>query len=352
MENRTAFRILDANLNRAMEALRTLEDIARFGGHSRFSTQLKLIRHELRAISTTWCESSLLASRDAHNDVGRTAKTHQESDRSSGLSSIAGAACQRIQQSLRSLEETAKLVYPLDAPKIESLRYRSYDTNAQFLLVLHRPTDFLRKAKLYVLADCQLPENSFAQRIKVVSHAGADIIQIRDKSIDAAQLMRYIEIALESINAESTQIVVNDRCDIAAVTHSHGVHVGQTDLALSHCRKLLAETQFVGLSTHDLDQVKQAHQLGADYIGCGPTFSSTTKSFSQFAGLEFLRSANEWLEAEAADLPAFAIGGISLKNVDQVLSAGFSRVAVSAAIWGADDPSRATGEFRKMLSTR
>lgn len=352
MDNQTAFRILDANLNRAMEALRTLEDIARFSGHSRYSTQYKQLRHELRDATIAWNGASLLKARDAGNDVGRTTKTAQESDRSTGLASIAGAAAQRIQQSLRSLEETAKLTYPNSAAKIESLRYLSYDLNALFLLAQKRPTEFLRKAKLYVLADCQLPESEFRQRIADISRAGADIIQIRDKTIDAAQLTQYVEIAHDSIDATLTHLIVNDRCDVAAVTHCHGVHVGQSDLELRLCRKILAENQYAGLSTHDLDQVRTAAKSGADYIGCGPTFASSTKSFSEFSGLDFLRSANDWIRSESLDLPAFAIGGISLKNIDQVLSTGFSKVAVSAAIWGADDPPRAAEAFQKTLGGR
>jgi len=99
-------------------------------------------------------------------------------------------------------------------------------------------------------------------------------------------------------------------------------------------RALAGPDFLIGVSTHSLEQARQAARGGADYLGCGPTFSSKTKQFARFPGIEFLRAVSREIS-----LPAFAIGGISERNAPQVLEAGFHRIAVSAAVVEAADPA-------------
>ena len=129
--------------------------------------------------------------------------------------------------------------------------------------------------------------------------------------------------------------VVNDRPDVARLVEADGVHLGQDDLAIRDARRILGAETLIGVSTHDPEQLRRAILEGADYVGVGPTFPSATKTFDHLAGLDFVRYA-----AEATSLPAFAIGGINLANVGQVVAAGGWRVAVSSAIGRADDPRR------------
>jgi thiamine-phosphate pyrophosphorylase len=348
-ESIVAHRMLDANLNRSMEGLRTLEDIARFQNLSAFQESYKTLRHQLRAATLGWDPSALLASRDAGNDVGRETKTAAEASRVGGLKDIGAAASQRVQQSLRALEEVAKFLYPDSASSIESIRYRAYDCNAQFYLAIQKDQIFLQQAQLYVLAHCQLTLKQFQQRIRDISQAGASIIQIRDKKLDAVELIQFACAAIESVDASTTRIIINDRADIARVTQAWGLHVGQSDLTVSQARLLVSPSTVIGLSTHDVSQVDQAIHAGADYIGCGPTFPSSTKNFDEFAGLDFLRSTSSLLQSKSSNLPAFAIGGITLENVAQVMECGFRRVALSNAIWEASNPAHATEKFRKAL---
>ena len=348
-ENVSAHRLLDANLNRAYEALRTLEDIARFQDQGSFQTQYKILRHQLRAATQEWSYEQLYASRDSSGDVGREIKTESESSRIGGLSEIAEAASQRIQQSLRCLEEASKFVYPNSATAIESVRYRVYDLNAQMLLSQKRDLLFLKQAKLYVLADCQLPPEQFMQRVRELSRSGVDLIQIRDKQLDAQALIRYTQSAIEVVDAKQTRIIVNDRADIVQCTTAFGLHVGQTDLSVAQSRSIIAPTCVVGLSTHDMAQVKQAIAVGADCIGCGPTFVSNTKEFSTVAGLPFLREVSAFLQESNSTLPAFAIGGIDLSKIQRLLETGIRRVAVSKAIWSVERPGVAAEAFRQIL---
>ena len=136
--------------------------------------------------------------------------------------------------------------------------------------------------------------------------------------------------------------IVNDRPDLAALAQADGVHVGQEELSVKDARRIVGPDSLVGVSTHTIEQARQAVLDGANYIGVGPTFPSDTKTFADFPGLDLLRAV-----AAEIRLPAFAIGGISIENLPAVLSTGLPRTAVSAAITAAADPAEAT---RQMLT--
>ena len=137
---------------------------------------------------------------------------------------------------------------------------------------------------------------------------------------------------------------MNDRPDVAVLARADGVHLGQEDATVKDARRILGPDGLIGVSTHSIEQARAAVLDGASYIGVGPTFASGTKQFSQFTGTELLRSVRAEIQ-----LPAFAIGGITMENLPQVLAAGFTRVAVSGAISGTKDPAAAAGEFLAAL---
>lgn len=342
-------RMIDANANRIAEGLRTLEDIARFTGLSNLQSQYKSVRHALRESIDAMGIGALVSARDAHGDVGRQTKTESEKDRSHGIVSIVAAASSRVEQGLRVIEESCKVLTPSLWPTIEKLRYRAYDLNAALQLACQRDLVFLRQAKLYVLVDCKLPLDSFRQRIREISEAGVQLIQIRDKQAEPMTILEYSQIVIDTIDDAKTRLVINDRVDIAATTQVAGVHVGQEDLPVNASRRLLQPWQFLGLSTHNLQQVRLGVEWGVDYIGCGPTFPSTTKSFESFSGIEFLKGVGKWLQEHAPEMPAYAIGGIDAKRLGEVLHAGFSRVAVGACVWNASNPANAAERLRELL---
>jgi thiamine-phosphate pyrophosphorylase len=130
-----------------------------------------------------------------------------------------------------------------------------------------------------------------------------------------------------------TLFIVNDRPDIAVLVEADGVHVGQDDLGVAAVRRIVGAEMLIGVSTHTVDQVRQAVLDGADYLGVGPVFPSSTKEFTELAGLEFVRAASGLTRT-----PLFALGGITAQNLHQVVQAGATRVAVSSALATADDP--------------
>lgn len=339
-------------MNRAAEGLRTLEEFTRFVLNDLpIASETKALRHSLAEIAQSLDRRMLLESRDTQGDVGTTNKTAAELERSS-IAAVVLAASQRVQQSLRCLEEYGKIVCPLFASGAESLRYRSYDLLAKMerkametdarKLPTH-PTD-CSHSKLYVLVDCRLPIDEFVMKLQTISEAGVDWIQIRDKQSDSRQLLAYTKAAIASLNPSKTQVIVNDRLDIALATGAAGVHFGQEDISIQDARRLVPKSMWIGISTHTLQQALQAQSEGADYIGCGPTFPSTTKSFDQYQGVE-------WLKVVAAkiSIPAFAIGGVNESNVDLVLQAGIRRIAVSGAVWASIDPATSARQIREKL---
>jgi len=347
-------RMLDANTNRVMEGLRTLEDVARFSGWIRLQVDYKSIRHALQQSidelgQDSLGQAALVSARDAQGDVGRESKTTQEMQRPEGLVSIVAAAASRVEQGLRVIEEATKVLAPNQAASIEQQRYKVYDLNAALQLACQRDLGFLQQAKLYVLVDCQLAIDAFGQRIAEISQAGVQLIQIRDKHADAIRVLEYFQVAQEAVESSATRVLINDRVDIAATTNAAGVHIGQEDLPVRSSRRILQPWQYLGLSTHDLGQVQKGVAMGVDYIGCGPTFASQTKSFDSFSGIPFLLQTASWLQANAPAVPAFAIGGIHLENLPQVLEAGFARVAVSSCVWNAQNPPHMAEKLRQML---
>src|SRR5262249_35337637 len=137
---------------------------------------------------------------------------------------------------------------------------------------------------------------------------------------------------------------VNDRPDVARLVEADGVHLGQDDLPVKEARRLVGPDALVGVSTHDLAQLRQAILDGADYVGVGPVFASGTKDFAGLAGLEYVRAA-----AAETSLPAFAIGGIGPGNVEMVVASGARRVAVSGSVARSDDPRAAAAALRRAL---
>lgn len=202
----------------------------------------------------------------------------------------------------------------------------------------------LQAARLYVLIDGQRSPAEFEALVRQLITAGVHVLQLRDKQLtDAALIDRARRLRALSWQTQAL-FIMNDRPDIAALVQADGVHVGQEEMELADVRTLCGPEMLIGVSTHTLGQAQQAASGGADYVGVGPTFESGTKRFSNFPGLELVRQVSQHLT-----LPAFAIGGIHAGNVTSVLQAGLRRIAVSAAVVGAQNPAQAATELLRLL---
>jgi thiamine-phosphate pyrophosphorylase len=339
-----AGRIVDACANRAREALRVLEDHARFVLGDKFlSGELKKLRHELARALNGVSSVHLLQARDTEHDVGTTNTTPQEQERES-LQNVLLANAKRLQEALRSLEEFGKVLSPKLGQAMEQLRYRAY-TLEKVLVLGSDARRKLHDARLYVLVTESQCRASLLGTIREAIEGGADMIQLREKDLEDRVLLERAREVRELTRRLGALLIVNDRPDIALLAEADGVHLGQEDLPLREARRILGPDALIGVSTHDPVQLRRAILEGASYVGIGPTFPSATKSFGAFAGLDFVRHV-----AAETTLPAFALGGITVENVGQVVAAGLRRIAVSGAICASDDPRAAARAMKRALA--
>ena len=343
-------RIIDANANRAEEGLRVLEDCYRFGRDDPFfSGQLKELRHQLAEALELIDRQDCLLARDTHGDVGTTINARGEYDRTS-LNDIIEANMRRVQQSLRCLEEQSKLISAHAATRFESLRYLSYDLH-RALITSQRAEERLADARLHVLIDAAGSDQELRNRCEQLARARIDMIQLRDKRLDDRTLLcraRVVRAVLDELRTDGSKVpllIINDRPDIARASAADGVHLGQDDMSVSDARKIVGTHALLGVSTHSIEQARQAVLESADYIGCGPTFPGQTKQFDSFPGPALLEQVNGEIR-----LPAFAIGGITLENLDEVLETGMQRIAVAGAVSSSDTPVETAAQFQDRLA--
>lgn len=343
LEEASLRRILDASANRCREGLRVVEDFVRFQLDDGFlSGQAKELRHELSYILSCLGQAGWVIHRDTLHDVGTRSSIASERFRGT-IVDVLRASLKRVEEALRSLEEYGKLIDAELSTRLEQCRYRFYTIEKAVETGL-RARERLRDRRLYLLVTDELCRYGAERTIRNVVTAGVDVVQIREKRLADRQLIDFSRRVRDWTAAAGVLLIINDRPDIAALISADGVHLGQDDLAVHEARRIIGAQGLIGVSTHSIEQAREAVLSGADYLGVGPVFPSQTKSFEVFPGLDFVRRAT----GEIA-LPWFAIGGINAANLQQVQSAGATRVAVSSAIAQAPHPKGVAGELAARL---
>lgn len=329
-------RIIDANFNRSREALRVMEEYARFVLDDRAATeQLKSLRHELTAaINAMAPVGQRLAARDTPGDVGTDLTVSTEQRRADALAVFDSAAA-RLAESLRALEEFGKVIDTQAAARLEACRYRSYELGSRLAFVGRRHRR-LREARLYVLVTESLCRRSAMETIEQVARAGADIVQLREKGLQDGELLRRATQATLICRSCDALFIVNDRPDIALLSKADGVHVGQDDLPVASVRRIVGPDVLIGLSTHKLQQFEAALRQQPDYVAVGPMFDSATKPQEHIAGPALLAKA-----AAQTELPIVAIGGINAENIAQLQPCRSFCAAVCSAVISDADPAAA-----------
>ena len=344
-ETHAAGRIIDANANRARESLRLLDDYCRFVlDDGCLTAELKGIRHELAGLLDTIPSNVLLCSRETIHDVGTTIATAGEMERSSPRD-VARINMKRLQESLRSLEEFGKMFAVNLAEGLERLRYRTY-TLERAIMLGHDARQILDAVRLCVLLTGSQCTAALDWTIAEAAAGGASIFQLREKEFDDRRLLKRARDVRRWTRQAGALFIVNDRPEIARLSEADGVHLGQDDMPVHEARKIVGPDALIGVSTHDIGQVRQAILDGASYIGIGPTFSSVTKHFEALSGLEFIKQVRM-----ETSLPAFAIGGVNLETIQSVVDVGARRVAVSSAIATADDPRMVARLLRQAIES-
>jgi thiamine-phosphate pyrophosphorylase len=343
--DRAVLRVLDANANRAREALRVLEDSARFVlNRADLCGELKALRHGVTESLLPYL-SEAIVQRDTPGDVGTDIKTEAEQTRL-GSAAVAIAAGKRLGEALRAIEEFLKTGDAKAAGKIEGLRYRFYEIERRLVIAL-RPGDRFGGVRLYVLITESCCFGPWLQTAELAIEGGADCIQLREKNLSGAEFLARARRLAGVCRERGVLFIVNDRPDIAALAGADGVHVGQEDLPAEEARRILGDGKIVGVSTHNIDQARRAVADGADYIGVGPIFKSATKPRDFVAGLEY--AAAVAADPEIA-IPKVAIAGIGPENIREVLATGIGAVAVASAVTQAEDVRTAAGRLKDLLS--
>jgi thiamine-phosphate pyrophosphorylase len=203
-------------------------------------------------------------------------------------------------------------------------------------------------ARLYLCVDSRARQGDLAGFLDAVLGAGVDIVQLREKGLEASDELRLLEVFAVAAAKHGALFAVNDRADVAYAAGAPVLHLGQDDLPVEVARQIVGPDVIIGRSTHSPAQADAAMtEPGVDYFCCGPTWVTPTKPGRAAAGLELLAHT----AAVKPERPWFAIGGIeSLERLEQVIDQGATRVVVVRAITEADDPAAATAAFKQLLA--
>lgn len=338
-------RIIDANLNRIGEGLRLLEDIARLIlNDARLTQQLKALRHKLLESDLSF-NQQLLESRNSEGDVGINLETPGETERELPIVAVANA--RRVQESLRTIEELAKLPeVNLDPERFKQARFSLYTLEKNLISRLLRHDKVKRLPGLYVIIDTQaLKGRNPVEAARQAIHGGAKVIQLRDKVHTKKKELLPIAEQLKKLCAEHDALfIMNDDLDLALAVDADGLHLGQGDLPLSIARQLLPIDKITGVSTRTINQAVAAQSDGADYIAIGSIYPTSSKEGAEVVGLERLRQIRQ-----AVTLPIVAIGGITAENATEVVKAGADSAAVISAVLNAEAPEEAARQIANRL---
>jgi thiamine-phosphate pyrophosphorylase len=343
---RAVYRIIDANFNRAREALRVIEDFCRFSLNSApLTTCAKQLRHELSACISKLDAGRLIAARDTLTDVG-VGKTVDNQLQRSNLRDCFTAACKRLTESLRTLAEMTQTLNPEVAQTIEKLRFSAY-TLEKDIVLFSDTTEKFKPVRLYVIISSSLPADVFSLTGRCLA-GGADCIQLRAKAVDDDRLFA---LALEFVKVckdAGVLSIINDRVDIAVAAGADGVHLGQDDIPVEQAHKLQLTPLIIGKSTHSIEQLHAACEELPTYVSLGPVFATATKPGASPVGLDYVKQGVE--ELADTGIGHVAIGGITLDNVEDVLNAGAKAIAVCSAVTEAADPTAACKALKEKIT--
>ncbi|MDR7188131.1 thiamine-phosphate pyrophosphorylase [Microbacterium sp. BE35] len=201
-------------------------------------------------------------------------------------------------------------------------------------------------ARLYLCTDARARQGDFADFVDAAFSGGVDIIQLRDKTLEGGEQLEFLSILADAADRHGRLWSVNDRADIAHVAGAPVLHLGQKDLPARLARKIVGPEAIVGLSTHTPAQVDIAADADdLDYFCVGPVWATPTKPGRAAVGPELVR----YTASISTTRPWFAIGGIDLTNIDEVVAAGAERVVVVRAITESDDPADSARRLRAAL---
>ena len=328
LEDQRIAQIIDANLDRAREGLRVLEDWARFAlGRKDLVKTIKNFRQNLGKHHLKIYKES----RNFTNDEC-TGLSHPEQFKRNNASSIISSNAARVQEALRVIEEFSR-DHNQNLCKISSeIRYEIY--NLEIALLEAHSNYSLRKIlnenDLYFIT---LDNENLFEKIKNILEGGVKIIQLRFKQGNDSENLKFAIKVRELCNNFGALFIINDRVDIALACKADGVHLGQHDMDIKFARNILGFSKIIGISANNDFDIKRAIKDGCDYLGIGPVFATSTKKGKVPIGIEALK-----LLTKDITVPWFAIGGIKQNNISLLKEHNIRKVAIITDLINSENP--------------
>ena len=320
--------IIDANLDRAREGLRVLEDWSRFAlGRKDLVTQIKHFRQLLG-------KNHLKIYKNSRNLVTDECQglIHTEQFKRMNADNIISANASRVQEALRVIEEFSRNHNQQLCNLASEIRYKIYNLEIELLEAnsIKNLKKILLENNLYFITHETI---NLVEKTKNILEGGVKIVQLRcKKGNDEDNLRDAIEIR-KLCRDFGALFIINDRIDIALASNSDGVHLGQNDINLKSARKILGFSKIIGISANTKSDINKAIDDGCDYLGIGPVFQTTTKKEKAPIGIDFLKSLTEDIA-----IPWFAIGGIKTDNISLLVNRDIKKVAIITELINSKNP--------------
>ena len=195
---------------------------------------------------------------------------------------------------------------------------------------------------LYFITDSSgYREAEFLRRVDAALQGGATIVQLREKDCTTREYIKLAEKVHDLTSKYGVPLIIDDRLDVAMAIHSEGVHLGQSDMPLSTARKILGDNYIIGATAKTVSQATEAYQQGADYLGVGAIYPTTTKVKTLLTSTETLADI-----CKAVPIPVNAIGGLNKNNIDVLAGIPIAGICVVSAIMKAENPKTAVEELK------
>ena len=199
---------------------------------------------------------------------------------------------------------------------------------------------------LYLVTDNSDDEEKFLKTIEEAINGGVTVVQIREKTADTLEFYNLALKVKEITTKYNVPLIINDRVDVALAIDADGVHVGQSDMPCDVTRKLIGDNKILGVSAATIEEARKAEKDGADYIGTGAVFPTSTKDDAPSITKKDLKNI-----VDSINIPVVAIGGINIENANELKNTGISGLSVVSAIMSADNPKKASEKLLNIFNS-
>jgi thiamine-phosphate pyrophosphorylase len=317
-------RLIDANLNRAKEGIRVIEEFYRFKEENKLvSLKLRNLRHLISKAENLLPISyeEILQARDVLSDPNK----EEEGELKKNSYQLLKANFSRIEESLRVLEEVSTR-FSISASKIfQKSRFFIYNLEKETLLTLSLKHKIYG---VYVILPDDIQWNLVLRKIKVCLEEGVKFFQLRDKTHSDKEVLKRGKQLKEIIKKYKSYLIINDRVDVAYCVKADGVHLGNDDLPVDETRKILGEEAIIGVSVDSIDEAKLFFKKNINYISLGPIFKTRTKKDVPSARGCYILSKLKKISPE----PVVGVGGINVNNIKETAQTKVDAVAICSGI--------------------